>query len=143
MVALMRLLSLTVFSLALSACVVAPTGTFYKPTYPGDSPAFEGPWCGGAAGPGSVILLPVADDVVFKAQIEAKDDRGMELYKALELAGDADARFESRTIRFEDPATGATWSAAAGGYSIYQPFEVLPDAHLSLDAGVGIEPFNC
>jgi hypothetical protein len=135
-VVLMRLTTLSFFLLVLSGCVIAPTGTFYKPTYPSGSAAFEGPWCGGGAGPRSVILLPVADDVVLKSQIQAGKDDGMELTLALELMGDADARFESRTIRLEDPATGEKWSVQAGGYYVYQPFTVPPDADLSLDAVV-------
>lgn len=61
----MRSIVLLLLMYLLTACVPAPYGPYYRPSYPDNSAALIKEFCGGEAGPPSVLTFNVADGVTF------------------------------------------------------------------------------
>jgi len=96
-----------------ASCVIAPQGSYYKPSYPDKSAVFEGGWCYGTAGPPSVIKLPFEGGNVVKLRLESDDDKMIQLWLNIVVPPRSSVRFTDNKIKFTDPVSGDSWTREA------------------------------
>jgi hypothetical protein len=90
---------------ALSGCVVAPYGTYYRPSNPDPSATFKGAWCQGRAGPTTTIELALGDGLLLTARAE-RDRSELPLRLVLEVPAQLPVRFTADRLRIVETASG-------------------------------------
>ncbi len=123
---LVRTLSLVAVVLSLSACIVVPTGEYYKPSYTGHSVSYDDP--PGCPGPGSIAVIKAASGVKVTAGLSTS---GTSMDLGLRLSGNTSVRFESDQIGFSNLASGRSWQRAAGKFAITQELKLPPTTRVS------------
>ena len=125
------ILSLPVFAV-LASCVVGLDGAYYEPSYPDKTAALERRFCGGQAGPLSVIKLSEKDGISIKARLETDKEDKLRLGISINVPRGSKAKFVSDEIQLSDSKSGRRWSIKPY-FRIYESMLLVPSATVSVD----------
>jgi len=118
---ILRLLGLIVITGALSSCLPAPYGAYYRPSYPDNSATFERRDCGRSAGPYSWLKLTAQDGSILRVTLKKNRQNRLELWMGLHLSGFSTLQFTSDVIRLSDLEEGTEWTIEAKALSLSSP----------------------
>lgn len=120
---------------ALGGCIATPYGPYYRPSSTHPQATLKGAWCGGVAGPKSVIELPLAPDVTLTARAERdypeRDRTELPLRVTLTLPASQPARFGSARLEVVELGSGK---------SVANEPEVRAFRYAALPADAWIDP---
>jgi hypothetical protein len=118
---------------ALTGCIVAPYGVYYRPQSADPGARYKRAWCQGQAGPTTRIELPLDGGVTLSARAERdypeRNRPELPLRFSLTLPGGVLARFEGERLQI----------VGAGGAAIDAPVTVLASGGATLLANAWID----
>jgi hypothetical protein len=118
---------------ALTGCIVAPYGAYYRPQSADPGARYKRAWCQGQAGPTTRIELPLDGGVTLSARAERdypeRNRPELPLRFSLTLPGGVLARFEGERLQI----------VGAGGAAIDAPVTVLASGGATLLANAWID----
>ncbi len=118
---------------ALTGCIVAPYGAYYRPESADPGARYKRAWCQGQAGPATRIEMPLDGGVTLSARAERdypeRSRPELPLRLSLTLPGGVPARFEGERVQI----------VASGGATIDAPVTVLAAGGVRLPADAWVD----
>jgi len=119
----------------LAGCVVAPYGTYYRPSSSAPGASFRRAWCQGQAGPTTQIELPLGDGLTLSARAERdyieRDRPELPLRVVLTVPATVSVRFASNRLQIVELGSGRPIAA---------PMTVRAQGRATVAADAWVEP---